>query len=40
MTRQGVGGGERVVGGGRDRGERLALLEAAHNVRGQIRSGN
>ena len=40
VTREGVRGGQGVVGGGRDRGERLALLEAAHNMRGQIGPGN
>ena len=32
--------GQRVVGGGRDGGEGLALLQAAHNVAGQVGAGN
>jgi hypothetical protein len=28
--------GQRAVGGGRDGGERLALLQAPHNVTGQV----
>ena len=38
----GVVGGQGVVGvvGGRDRGQRLALLQAAHYVGGEVRTGN
>ena len=37
---QGAAGGQRVVGGRRDRGQRLALLEAAHDVRGEVGARN
>jgi len=32
--------GQRGVGGGRDGGEGLPLLEAAHDVTGQVGAGN
>ena len=37
---QRAAGGQRVVGRGRDRGQRLALLEAAHDVRGEVGARN